>query len=69
MQMLIVEDDKLHRAFLKSAVEDALPDCTVVQEAEDGTSAVSQAEASQLTSVVLDLQLPRLNGVETEKRL
>lgn len=69
MQMLIVEDDKMHRAFLKSAVISALPECTGVQEAEDGASAIACVEAQDVDSVILDLQMPKLNGVETAKRL
>ncbi|MCY6383714.1 response regulator transcription factor [Hoeflea prorocentri] len=70
MDILIVEDDAMHRAFLKAVVTNALPEGTCIREAEDGVSAVRQAEENEsIDSVIMDLQMPQMNGVEAAKRL
>jgi len=69
MNVLITEDDPLHRSFLKSAIENALPECEKVLEAEDGVSAVEVVSNEDIYGVVMDLQMPRASGVDAAKEI
>ncbi len=44
MDVLIIEDDVLHRAYLNEAVRAALPECGTVLEAENGRAVKSSHE-------------------------
>ncbi len=69
MQVLIVEDDPVHRAFLKEAVERALPECQAVIEAEDGHAGERAAREHGLANVIMDLQMPRRTGVDAARAI
>lgn len=69
MDVLLVEDDPVHRVFLKEVIEQALPECSRLLEAEDGWSGERLAEEHQVASVVMDLQMPRRTGVEAARTI
>jgi len=69
MQILVVEADALHRAFLKEAVERMLPECDRVFEAGDGLDAIRITSEQQLDSIVMDLQMPAATGVDAAKAI
>ncbi len=69
MNVLIAEDDALHRAFLKSVVVNALPECSLVIEAEDGLTAIRAMQAEQINGIIMDLQMPGANGVDAAKQI
>lgn len=69
MNVLIAEDDALHRAFLKSVVVNALPECSLVIEAEDGLTAIQAMQSEQVNGVIMDLQMPGANGVDAAKQI
>ena len=69
MKILITEDDTLHRAFLRSVVEKALPDCEEIFEAEDGERAIEIARNEDIGGVIMDLQMPLANGVDAAKEI
>jgi DNA-binding NarL/FixJ family response regulator len=69
MNVLIAEDDALHRAFLKSAVEHALPGCRQIFEAQDGAIAIEMAEANPIGGIIMDLQMPESNGVDAARAI
>jgi CheY-like chemotaxis protein len=60
--VLTVEDDPIVRADLRLVLEDA--GFTVVADARDGVEAVELARVHRPDVIVLDLGLPRLDGVE-----
>ena len=66
--ILIVDDHehirKLVRAFLES--ESGFEDCG---EAVDGYDAIEKARKLKPDLIVLDLSMPRMNGIETARRL
>jgi two-component system response regulator NreC len=66
--VLLVDDHPLLRAGLRMLLE-AEPDLRVVGEAADGDEAVSQAEALRPDVVVMDLLMPRMDGLEATLRI
>jgi CheY-like chemotaxis protein len=65
--VLTVDDDPLIRADLRLVLDDAGFD--VCGEARDGLEAVELARARRPDVIVLDLALPRLDGVEATRRI
>ena len=69
MEILLIEDDPVHRAFFKEVIEGALPECVRLHEAEDGLVGERLAQEFAITSVVMDLQMPRRTGVEAARAI
>lgn len=69
MEILLVEDDPVHRAFFKEVIEGALPECVRLHEAEDGLAGERLAQEFAITCVVMDLQMPRRTGVEAARAI
>jgi DNA-binding NarL/FixJ family response regulator len=69
MNVLLVEDDPVHRAFLREVIEAALPECQHLYEGEDGLAGVQLAQEHGIGAVVMDLQMPRRTGVEAAKAI
>jgi DNA-binding NarL/FixJ family response regulator len=65
---LLVDDQPLLRTGFRMILE-AEPDLTVVGEASDGIEAVEQAERLRPDVVLMDVRMPRLDGVEATHRL
>lgn len=68
LRVLVVDDHPLYRDGLVTAVS-TMPEVDVVGTAADGLEAI--AEAARLTPdvVVMDLHMPRLNGIEATRRI
>lgn len=69
MRILIAEDDKLHRSFLEEVVRNTLADLDELTITNDGESAIAAFERSEYDSVVLDLQMPKVTGVDVAKSI
>ena len=69
MQVLIVEDDPLHRSYLNEAVRAALPECNMVIEAENGSTGERLARENKSAHIVMDLQMNARNGVEAARTI
>ena len=68
MEVLIVEDDAVHRAFLRDVIAAALPDSSLY-EAADGEEGEAIARRLGARNVVVDLQMPRRTGVDMARTL
>lgn len=69
IEVLITEDDPLHRSFLRDAVKNALPEADLIYEAEDGDVAIELIAKHGTPFVVMDLQMERTSGVEAAKEI
>jgi two-component system response regulator NreC len=68
LRILIADDHTLVRAGLRKILE-AQPGWEVIAEAGDGREAVQQALQLKPDVVILDLAMPRLNGVEAVQQI
>lgn len=68
IRILIADDQNLTREGLRLLLE-KLPDIQVVGEAGDGEAAVEQCRHLAPDVVVMDIAMPRLNGIEATKRI
>jgi len=68
IRLLIVEDDVPARIGLR-AIFDAEPDITVVGECADGRDACALANEIAPDVVLMDVQLPGLDGIEATRRI
>jgi DNA-binding NarL/FixJ family response regulator len=67
-RILLVEDFEPFRRFVRSQLQPRL-DLEVVAEASDGLEAVHAAEQLQPDLILLDIGLPKLNGIEAARRI
>ena len=67
-RVLIADDHPTFRRGLK-ALFDSLPDIELAGEAADGEAAIEQAAKLLPDVVVMDLNMPGLNGVEATRKI
>ena len=68
IRVLLVDDQQLVRSGLRMVL-DAQPGLTVVDEAGDGLAAVDRVRAGGIDVVVMDVRMPRLDGVGATERI
>ena len=68
IRVLLADDQALVRGGLRKIVETE-PDMTVVAEAADGLQAVEAARSSRPDVAVLDIRMPRMDGIEAARRI
>jgi len=65
---LIVEDSEEYRDFLLLTLKEKTQ-CQVIAQASDGLEAIQKAEEFQPDLILLDLGLPKLNGMDAARRI
>lgn len=68
VRILLVEDHNIVRQGLARLLKDH-PDLNIVGEATDGHMAVEKALELKPDIVILDIAMPRMNGIEAAKRI
>ena len=68
IRLLIADDHALFREGLR-ALFSALPDIEVVGEAADGAIAITQVDVSHPDVVLMDINMPGVNGIEATRRI
>jgi DNA-binding NarL/FixJ family response regulator len=67
-RFLIVDDSELVRRSLRTVLQ-ANPEWEIAGEASNGQEAVEVFQTSRPNLVILDFQMPGLNGIETARRI
>jgi len=68
IRVLLVDDHAMVRQGLRSVL-DGYSDLTIIAEAGDGEEAVALAKLLHPDLIVMDVNLPRLDGIEATKRI
>ena len=68
LRILIADDHTLFREGLRSLLA-SVADTEVVGEAATGQDAIDQAAALQPDAVLMDIQMPGINGIEATRRI
>ena len=68
IRILLVEDHDIVREGLRSLIE-ARPGHVVVAEAATGRAALELVHTTSPQVVIMDINLPELNGIETTRQL
>ena len=68
IRVMIVDDHMILRKGLRGMLN-GQPDIEVVGEAADGHEAVAQASALSPDVIIMDINMPRLNGIEATRRI
>jgi DNA-binding NarL/FixJ family response regulator len=68
IRLLIADDNAVYRHALREILE-AHPSLQVVGEATDGEDAILRAEELQPAIVLMDINMPKLNGIAATRRI
>lgn len=68
IRVMIVDDHRLFREGIKRILSDT-KDIIVIAEAEDGEKAIKQVHIYNPDIILLDMVMPKMNGIETLRRM
>jgi CheY-like chemotaxis protein len=65
-RILVVDDEPTNREIARILLEDS---GLVIDTAEDGVKALAMAQRTPYAAILMDMQMPRLNGLDATRRL
>jgi len=68
LRILLVDDFAPFRSYARSVLAEC-PEYEIVGEATDGLEALQKAKELQPSLILLDISLPKLNGIQVAKQL
>ncbi|WP_262152458.1 response regulator [Chryseobacterium foetidum] len=68
IKILIAEDNAVNLLLTKTYLKDILPQAFII-EAKDGTEAVEQYQKESPDLILMDIQMPQLNGIDATKQI
>ncbi len=68
IRVMLVDDHAIVREGISSLLEN-YPDITIVGEAADGLEAIERVQALQPDVVLMDINMPRMNGIEASRHI
>lgn len=69
ISILVADDSEPWRRFVSSAILPKKPGWHIVCEVSDGVEAVTKAEELKPDLILLDIGLPKLNGIEVARQI
>ena len=69
VRILVADDFSPWRRFVSSLILPKIPDWQIVGEVSDGVEAVTKAEELKPDIILMDIGLPRLNGIEAARQI
>jgi len=67
--LLIVEDEKLERRALRYILESKISNINICGEARSGIEAIEMAKTNAPDIILMDIEMPELNGLEAQKEI
>ncbi len=67
MQILVVDDSRIMRSVLKNILKEKQIGENAILEASDGVEALKILKSNKIDLMLLDWNMPRLNGIELVK--
>ena len=68
IRLILVDDHAVVRSGLRMLLQ-AQPDMIIVAEAESGAQAVKETKSHLPDVVLMDIQMPDMNGIEATKKI
>lgn len=69
IKIIIADDHKLVRDGLRNLIESQQPGMEVIAEAGDGLTAVQLAQKMSPQVVLMDISMPRMNGIDATRQI
>lgn len=68
LKILVVEDNAINLLLTKTYLKEILPDALLL-EASDGNEAIEQYRSESPDIILMDIQMPNLNGIEATEKI
>lgn len=67
--LLIADDEPLERKALRKILSENIPEISRIEDSHDGQSALEKARRILPDLIILDIKMPRLNGLEAARKI